>query len=82
MIRTGALFVLIAAAGMSMQAMAIDPSRPVSARRQLAACMNREMAASRTISYNQATAVCKLKVKAPSLASSVPTKPAGGGLSR
>jgi hypothetical protein len=79
MIRTGTLFVLIGV-GMSMQAMAADPNRALSQRRQLAACMNRQMAASRTISYNQATTVCKerLKVKAPTLASSVQAKPASG----
>jgi hypothetical protein len=80
MIRGGTLFVLIGAAGMSMQAMAADPNRPVSPRRQLSACMSKQMAASRTISYNQATAVCKaqLKAKAPTLASSIQSKPASG----
>ncbi len=79
MCRTGTLFVLIGAAGVSMQAMAVDPNRPVSPRRQLAICMNKQMSASRTISYNEATAVCKaqLKVKAPTLASSI-ARPASG----
>ena len=79
MCRTGTLFVLIGAAGVSMQAMAVDPNRPVSPRRQLAICMNKQMSASRTISYNEATAVCKaqLNVKAPTLASSI-ARPASG----
>ena len=80
MIRTGTLFALIGAAGLSLQAMALDPNRPVPARRQLAACMNKQMSVSRTISYNQAAAVCKaqLKPKAPTLASSIPPRQASG----
>jgi hypothetical protein len=80
MIRRGTLFALIGAVGMTCQAMAYDPNRPVSPRRQLAACMNKQMSASRTISYNQATAVCKaqLKPKAAALASSIQPKQAGG----
>jgi len=80
MIRRGTLFALIGAAGIAFQAMAADPNRPVSPRRQLTACMNRQMSASRTISYNQATAVCKAqsKPKAPALASSAPPKQASG----
>jgi hypothetical protein len=80
MTRGGTLLVLLGAAGMSMQASAVDPNRQVSARRQLSICMNKQMAASRTISYNQATAVCKaqLKAKEPALASSVQSKPASG----
>ncbi len=74
MIRRGTLLALIGAAGLSIQAVAVDLNRPVSPRRQLTVCMNRQMSASRTISYNQATAVCKaqLKAKAPTLASSTP----------
>jgi len=80
MIRRGTLFVLIGAAGASMPALAVDPNRPVSPRRQLAICMSKQMSASRTISYNAATAVCKaqLKRKAPALASSIESKPASG----
>jgi hypothetical protein len=84
MIRKGTLFALIGAglslAGVSPPATALDPNRPVSPRRQLAACMNKQMSASRTISYNQATAVCKaqLKPKAAALASSIQPKQAGG----
>src|SRR5260370_30955779 len=80
MFRTGTLFVLIGAAEVSIQAMAVDPNRPVSPRRQLTICMNKHMSASRTISYNESTAVCKaqLKVKAPTLASSIQSKPPSG----
>jgi hypothetical protein len=80
MIRAGTLIALIGAAGVATQAMAVDPNRPVSPRRQLMVCMNKQMSASRTISYNEATAVCKaqLKAKAPTLASSIQSKPASG----
>ena len=80
MIRRGTLFALVGAAGLGIQAMAADLTRPVSPRRQLTVCMNKQMSASRTISYNQATAVCKaqLKAKAPALASSVQPKQASG----
>ena len=78
MIRWGTLLVLIGAAGVSLQAVAVDQNTAVSPRRQLTACMNRQMSASRSISYNQATAVCKaqLKAKAPTLASSIQPKQA------
>jgi len=80
MLRAGTLFVVIGTVGLCMQAMAADPNRPVSPRRQLAVCMNKQMSASRSISYNQATAVCKaqLKAKEPTLASSIQSKPASG----
>jgi hypothetical protein len=80
MIRRGTLFSLIGACAVSIQAVAVDLNRPVSPRRQLTVCMNRQMSASRTISYNQATAVCKaqLKPKAPTLASSIQPKQASG----
>jgi hypothetical protein len=69
---------LIGVCAVSIQAVAADLNRPVSPRRQLTVCMNRQMSASRTISYNQATAVCKaqLRPKAPTLASSIPPKQA------
>jgi hypothetical protein len=80
MIRRGTLFSLIGACTVSIQAVAVDLNRPVSSRRQLTVCMNRQMSASRTISYNQATAVCKaqFKPKAPTLASSIQPKQASG----
>ena len=51
--------------------------RPISPRHQLVACMTRQMSASRTISYIEATTVCKaqLKTKAPTLAATAPDKP-------
>jgi hypothetical protein len=80
MIRSGTLLALIGAAGVGIQALAVDLKLPVSPRRQLAVCMNKQMSASRTISYNEATAVCKaqLKAKAPTLASSIQSKPTSG----
>jgi hypothetical protein len=80
MIRRGTLFALVGAAGLGIQAMAVDLTRPVSPRRQLTVCMNKQMSASRTISYNEATAVCKaqLKAKAATLASSPEPGSAGG----
>jgi hypothetical protein len=82
MIRRRTLFALIGATGLGIgvQAMAVDLNRPVSPRRQLAVCMNKEMSASRTISYNEATAVCKAqsKAKTPTLASSIQPKSTGG----
>jgi hypothetical protein len=80
MIRNGRLFALIGAAGMGLQAMAVDLNRPVSPRRQLATCMNKRMSASRTISYIEATAMCKaqLKAKAPTLAASIQPKQTSG----
>jgi hypothetical protein len=83
MICSRTLFALIGTAGISIQAMAVDLNRPVSPRRLLTVCMNKQMSASRTISYNQATAVCKaqLKAKAPALASVIQPKQ-GSGLAK
>jgi hypothetical protein len=54
---TGAVFV-------GIQALAADPASPSpSNRRQLASCMTKQMSASRTISYNEATKVCKDQLK-------------------
>jgi hypothetical protein len=83
MIRRGTLFALVGAAGVAgvgIQALAADLTRPVSPRRQLTICMNKQMSASRTISYNEATAVCKaqLKAKTPTLASSIQPGSTGG----
>jgi hypothetical protein len=84
MFRTGALLALIGAVGVGIHAMAVDLSRPVSPRRQLTVCMNKQMSASRTISYNEATAVCKaqLKAKAPALAAAQPKPTGGSGLAK
>jgi hypothetical protein len=80
MIRTGTMLALIGTAGVSIQVLAGDLIRPVSPRRQLAVCMSKQMSASRTISYNEATVVCKaqLKAKVPALASSIEPKPTSG----
>jgi hypothetical protein len=80
MIRFGRLFALIGVATLSTQAMAVDLNRPPSPRRLLTICMNKQMSASRTMSYNQAPAVCKaqLKAKGPDLASSTPPRPSSG----
>ena len=54
-------------------------TRPVpSAKRQLLDCMNREMAASRTLSYNDASKSCKdlLKAHNDMLASANEARPA------
>ncbi|HMA00673.1 MAG TPA: hypothetical protein VKP66_22235 [Steroidobacteraceae bacterium] len=80
MIRGRMLFALIGAAGVGMQAMAVDRTRPVSPRRQLVICMKKQMSASRSIFYNEAAAVCKaqLHAKAPTLASSIQSTPEDG----
>jgi len=74
---------LSAAACLSARAFPADVNRPATPKHQLSACMTRQMAASRTISYNQATAVCKaqLKAKSPTMAATEQGKP-GSGLSR
>jgi hypothetical protein len=64
--------VIVGVASMSVQAMAVDSiSHPVSPRHQLMACMTKRMSASKTISYNEATKVCKAQLKSqnPALAS-------------
>jgi hypothetical protein len=38
-------------------------SQSVIARRQLSACMTKQMQASRTLSYNEATKLCKERLK-------------------
>jgi hypothetical protein len=57
-----------------------NPAGAVSPRRQLMLCMNKAMSVSRTVSYNQAAADCKarLKPKAPALASAEPPRAQGG----
>lgn len=58
-------------------------SRSALARHQLAACMTREMAASRTMFYNEASRVCKARLQSTGsmLASSTGVK-AGSGMGR
>jgi hypothetical protein len=63
------------------QAIAVDTiSHSASPRRQLIACMNKRMSASRSISYNEASKVCKdqLKADGATLASTAPVKPISG----
>jgi hypothetical protein len=74
------MIVLMGGAGCAMQALAAEAvNRPPSPRRLLLACMTKHMAASRTISYNEASVLCKaqLKVAEPAVASSA-AKPANG----
>jgi hypothetical protein len=42
------------------------PSQAVLNKKQLIGCMTKEMSASRTISYNEATKVCKALIKSQS----------------
>ncbi|MGA2188639.1 MAG: hypothetical protein ABSH33_08915 [Steroidobacteraceae bacterium] len=51
---------------------------PPSARHQLMVCMTKAMSASRTISYNQASKLCKQQLHPPAMASAVASKPADG----
>lgn len=77
------MIVLMGGAGCAVQTLAVEPvNRPPSPRRLLVACMSKQMAASRTISYNEATALCKARLKAgeAALASTAQLKPAGSGL--
>ena len=52
-------------------------ARPLSAKRQLAMCMTKRMSDSRTLSYNDATKLCKEQLEAQrvTLAQSVLAKP-------
>jgi hypothetical protein len=52
-------------------------SRPVSAKRQLVMCMTKRMADSKTLSYNDATKLCKEQLEAQrvTLTTSVLAKP-------
>jgi hypothetical protein len=65
---------------MSARAAADPASHPASARHQLMACMTKHMSASKTLSYNEATRVCKAQMKSQSatLASGTGVKSAGG----
>jgi hypothetical protein len=74
---------LIGVASWNTQAAAGSIGHPVAARHQLAACMTKRMSASKTLSYNEATKVCKAQLRPPSptLASSA-TATSPGGMSR
>jgi hypothetical protein len=54
------------AAGIAASSAAAQPeSAAVIAKRQLTECMNRHMAASKTVSYNEAMRTCKAKLQPP-----------------
>jgi hypothetical protein len=55
---------VIGALLLSAQAAAVDSTNPPTARRQLMDCMNRHMSANKTLSYNQASKVCKEQLRA------------------
>ncbi len=76
---------LIGAAGIGWHAWAAEPpGGTASPRRQLNACMNKQMAASRTLSYNAATALCKARLKGgdATVASATPNPKNAGALGR
>ncbi len=57
------IFVLMSMISAGSQALAASPPmHPPSAKRLLIACMTREMSSSRTLSYNDATKMCKTQV--------------------
>jgi hypothetical protein len=65
--RAWGIVLIISVASASSQAVAAPPvTRPPSAKRLLIACMTKEMSSSRTISYNEATKVCKVQLKTQS----------------
>jgi hypothetical protein len=66
------------AAFASVQAVGNGGDHQTSARHQLMACMTKAMSASKTISYNQASKLCKQQLQTPAMASTAATKPAGG----
>jgi hypothetical protein len=73
--------VLVSLASVSAQALAVDSiGRAPSLKRLLIACMNKQMAASKTVSYNEATKLCtaQLKSQSATLASSTAVKPMSG----
>lgn len=54
------------ASGVVNSTVAAPLSPTAQAQRQLAVCMSRQMAASKTVSYNQASKICKELLKHPS----------------
>jgi hypothetical protein len=73
--------VMVSAASMSAQAFAVDSiGHAPSPKRLLIACMSKQMSASKTLSYNEATKLCKAQLKSQSatLASSTAVKPMSG----
>jgi hypothetical protein len=74
------MFVASGAVFVSAQAFGNSISHPLSPKHQLIACMTKQMSASKTISYNEATKVCKAQLKAqtPTLASTAVSGPVSG----
>jgi hypothetical protein len=77
-------WIVVAACGIVAMGLAADGalaaelnSRPVSAKRQLAMCMTKRMSDSKTLSYNDATKLCKeqLEAQRATLTTSVLAKP-------
>lgn len=68
----------VCVASVAYASAATPPSQAAINRRQLSDCMNRHMAASRTLSYNDAAKMCKDLLRAPSdaLTASNEAKPA------
>ena len=79
-----ALVVLGIVVGNIQTASAEPAGRQASIRHRLVLCMTKQMSASRTISYNEATKVCKAQLQGqasrPALASSAAIKPSTAGL--
>ena len=70
--RAWGIVLIISVASASFPAVAATPlTHPPSAKRLLIACMTKEMSTSKTMSYNEATRVCKatLKTQSATLAS-------------
>src|SRR5882757_11064473 len=73
--------VMVSLASMSAPALAVDSiGHAPSPKRLLIACMSKQMSASKTLSYNEATKLCKAQVKSQSatLVTSTAVKPMSG----
>jgi hypothetical protein len=63
--RTAMLIALIGVIGLVAQGLAgTSPSQSTLRRRAMVSCMTKQMSASKTISYNEATKICKEQWKA------------------
>jgi hypothetical protein len=81
MSRAWRIVVMVSMASVSVQAVAVDPiGHAPSPKRLLIACMSKQMSASKTLSYNDATKLCKAQLKSQSatLASGTAVKPMSG----
>jgi hypothetical protein len=81
--RAWRIVVMLSVASVSARAVAVDSighAPSPSPKRLLIACMSKQMSASKTISYNEATKLCKAQLKSQSatLASSTAVKPMSG----